>query len=189
MTTSQWLQPRYLPIPLIALMVLTRFHHFGDALHLPDASLAVFFFAGYYRKPSLLAFLMILAGLIDYVAIAGGTSAWCVSPAYVFLIPTYAAMWLAGRFCSMQTFAHYAAWGVNLGMALLSASVAFVISNGSFYLFSGRYDAVSLTDYVARGAQYYLPYVGSTLLYAAAGYALVKLLAALSALQARHESV
>jgi len=40
----------YLPIALIALMALTRFHHFGDVLHLPDASLAVFFFAGFYRK-------------------------------------------------------------------------------------------------------------------------------------------
>jgi len=43
MNIKQWLQVEYLPIPLIALMVLTRFHHFGDVLHLPDASLAVFF--------------------------------------------------------------------------------------------------------------------------------------------------
>jgi len=42
MNIKQWLQVEYLPIPLIALMALTRFHHFGDVLHLPDASLAVF---------------------------------------------------------------------------------------------------------------------------------------------------
>ncbi|WP_052700170.1 hypothetical protein [Methylocucumis oryzae] len=38
------------PLLLIALMVVTRYHHFGDALHLPDASLAVFFLAGYSRS-------------------------------------------------------------------------------------------------------------------------------------------
>jgi hypothetical protein len=50
MNIKRYLQADYLPIPLIAVMILTRFHHFGDVLHLPDASLAVFFFAGFYRK-------------------------------------------------------------------------------------------------------------------------------------------
>ena len=100
MNIKQWLQAEYLPIPLIALMVLTRFHHFGDVLHLPDASLAVFFFAGFYRKKAFFGFLLVLAALIDYLAIENGTSSWCVTPAYVFLIPTYAVMWFAGRYCS-----------------------------------------------------------------------------------------
>ncbi|MEI7994736.1 MAG: hypothetical protein WCH01_07515, partial [Methylococcaceae bacterium] len=99
MNIKLWMQAKYLPIPLIALMVMTRFHHFGDVLHLPDASLAVFFFAGFYRKKALLGFLLALAALIDYVAIENGTSSWCFSPAYVFLIPTYAVMWFAGRYC------------------------------------------------------------------------------------------
>ncbi|MFZ2406714.1 MAG: hypothetical protein WAW41_16390, partial [Methylobacter sp.] len=76
MNIKQWLQAEYLPIPLIALMVLTRFHHFGDVLHLPDATLAVFFFAGFYRKKALFVFLLVVAGLIDYIAIANGTSSW-----------------------------------------------------------------------------------------------------------------
>ncbi|MBM3153552.1 MAG: hypothetical protein FJZ96_15320, partial [Chloroflexi bacterium] len=33
---------------LLAVMLATRFHHFGDALHLPDASWALFFLAGFY---------------------------------------------------------------------------------------------------------------------------------------------
>jgi len=41
---------RVFAYPLIALMVLTRFHHFGDVLHLPDASLTVFFFAVFTAK-------------------------------------------------------------------------------------------------------------------------------------------
>ncbi|HSN24532.1 MAG TPA: hypothetical protein VLS45_10290, partial [Methylomicrobium sp.] len=175
--------------PLIALMVLTRYHHFGDALHLPDASLTVFFFAGFTRKPSLFAFLLLLAGVIDYFAIANGTSAWCVTPAYLFLIPTYAVMWLAGRYCSRYTAYDFIGLAMTFGMLILSATVAFIISNGSFYLFSGRYDAASWNEYIAGGIPYFVPYVGSALIYAAAGYAIVKLLAVLPELQNRHKSV
>jgi hypothetical protein len=189
MNTTQWLQTKYLPIPLIALMVLTRFHHFGDALHLPDASLAVFFFAGFYRKPAFLAFLLLLAGLIDYLAIANGTSAYCISPAYIFLIPTYAVMWLAGRYCGQYKALDFIGLSLNFGMLILSSTAAFMISNGSFYLFSGRFDSVSWSQYMTGGFQFYLPYVGSTLLYAATGYAVYKLLAFLPALQERHKSV
>ncbi len=189
MNTTQWLQTKYLPLPLIALMVLTRYHHFGDALHLPDASLAVFVFAGYYRKPSLLAFLLVLAGLIDYVAIANGTSAWCVSPAYLFLLPTYAVMWLAGRYCSHYKAFDFIGLSLNFGVVMLASTAAFIISNGSFYLFSGRFDSVAWNQYISGGFQYYLPYVGSTLLYAAAGYAIYKLLSLLPTLQAHHKSV
>ena len=189
MNIKQWLQAEYLPIPLIALMVLTRFHHFGDVLHLPDASLAVFFFAGFYRKKAFFGFLLALAALIDYVAIKNGTSSWCVSPAYVFLIPTYAVMWFAGRYC--LTFKSMKITGLtkSVGLLLLATSAAFAISNGSFYLFSGRYGDVSLGDYFVRVAQYYLPYVGYTLGYAVAGLAIVKLFHVLPDTRPKYEEL
>ncbi|MDP3839272.1 MAG: hypothetical protein Q8Q54_10150, partial [Methylococcales bacterium] len=99
MNTKQWLSAQTLTLPLIALMALTRFHHFGDAFSLPDASLAVFFLAGlvFARRWWLLGFLLLEAAVIDYVAITHfNVSAFCVSAAYVFLIPTYAVMWFAG---------------------------------------------------------------------------------------------
>ena len=34
-------------VALAALMLATRFHHFGTALHLPDASMAIFFLGGW----------------------------------------------------------------------------------------------------------------------------------------------
>ena len=179
MKIKQWLHVEYLPIPLIALMVLTRFHHFGDLLHLPDASLAVFFFAGFYRKKALFVFLLIMAGLIDYIAIANGTSSWCVSPAYVFLIPTYAVMWFAGRYCSIFKSLKTADLAIQLGLLILATSAAFAISNGSFYMLSGRYTDVSWTQYFARVAQYYPPYVGYTLCYTVAGLSIIKLFNAL----------
>jgi hypothetical protein len=189
MTTTQCLQTRYFPIALIALMALTRFHHFGDALHLPDASLAVFFFAGFYRSRYFLAFLLLLAGVIDCVAIAGGTSAWCVSPAYIFLLPTYVVMWLTGRYCSRYTVFDFIGLSLNFGMLILSTTAAFIISNGSFYLFSERFDSLSWSQYIAGGIPFYPPYVGSTLLYAAVGFALIKFLISMPALQARHKAI
>lgn len=189
MTINQWLKIDYLPIPLIALMVLTRFHHFGDVLHLPDASLAVFFFAGFYRvgaygKNALFAFLLVMAGLIDYVAIANGTSDWCVSPAYVFLMPTYALMWLAGRYCSVVK-----SLAIAVGLVTLAASAAFTVSNGSFYLLSGRFGDLSVAEYAARVARYYPSYVGSALIYALAGLLIIKIVKALPAIPARHHEI
>ncbi len=189
MNIKQWLHVEYLPIPLIAAMVLTRFHHFGDVLHLPDASLAVFFFAGFYRKKALLVFLLIMAGLIDYIAIANGTSSWCVSPAYVFLIPTYAVMWFAGRYCSGFKSLKVTELVMQFGVVTLATSVAFAISNGSFYLFSGRYADMSLGQYVVRVAQYYPLYLSSALIYAMLGYGIMKLVKSLPALDARREDV
>lgn len=189
MNIKQWLQVEYLPIPLIATMVLTRFHHFGDVLHLPDASLAVFFFAGFYRKKALFPFLLLLAGLIDYIAIANGTSAWCVSPAYAFLIPTYAAMWLAGRYCSKFKALNVSELAVSVGLMTLAASIAFVVSNGSFYLFSGRYPDLSWAQYIARIAQYYPPYVGSAMVYGLVGYLIIKLFKSIPDVQATHKEI
>ncbi|MDO9269760.1 MAG: hypothetical protein Q7T96_11715 [Methylobacter sp.] len=189
MNIKQWLQVEYLPIPLIALMVMTRFHHFGDVLHLPDASLAVFFFAGFYRKKTLFVFLLVMAGLIDTIAIANGTSSWCVSPAYIFLIPTYAAMWFAGRYCSAFKSLKMTELAMQFGVVTLATSAAFAISNGSFYLFSGRYPDLSWGQYIARVAQYYPPYVSSALLYIALGYGIMTLVKSLPALAVSHKEI
>jgi hypothetical protein len=189
MNIKLYVKAEYLPLSLIALMVATRFHHFGDVLHLPDASLAVFFFAGFYRKKMFFGFLLALAALIDYLAIENGTSGWCVTPAYVFLIPTYAVMWFAGRYCSTFKAMKITNLAKSAGLLALATSAAFAISNGSFYLFSGRYEDLSLGDYVVRVAQYYPFYVGSALIYTIAGVAIFRLFKALPELWAKHKSV
>lgn len=154
---------------LVLLMALTRYHHFGSALHLPDASLAVFFAAGFYlsqRWP--LALLLGEAALIDYLAITvGGTSGWCVSAAYPFLIPTYAAMWFGGRWYATR---HALAWPSVLPLAValaVSGSIAFLISNGAFYLLSGKFPDLSWAQYSERVARYYWPYLSSAFVYVA----------------------
>jgi len=49
----------FIGLILVAAMAATRFHHLGDALHLPDASWALFFLAGVYLSP---AWLLVLVG-------------------------------------------------------------------------------------------------------------------------------
>ena len=146
---------------LALLMASTRLHHFL----LPDASLAVFFLVGYLlpRGALLFAFLL-LAALIDWVAVGFlGVSDWCITPAYPFLIPTYGSVWWAGRSARRWSPLQVPFWGI----ALLSATVAFLISNLSFYAFSGYFEQMALADYFRRTARYFPPYAFSMLLYLA----------------------
>lgn len=153
---------------LLAVMVATRYFHFGvPPLFLPDASLAIFFLAGLYlRRVAYLPVLLIAAGVIDYLAInVGGVSDWCVTPAYWFLIPTYAGLWYGGRLCAAR---HTLALQPLLRLAsvlFVAANVAFVISNGSFYLFSDRYPDMNWSEYAALVTQYYAPYMASAFIY------------------------
>ena len=159
---------------LAALMAATRMHHFGTALHLPDASVAVFMLAGFFiASPLFFAGLLLEAGALDYVAITHlGVSDWCVTPAYWFLIPTYAVLWLAGRYYARIHQQSWRSLGVFSGIAFAAVSVAFFISNGAFYWFSGRYPNVNVAEYVARVAQYYPQYLTGGLLYLACAAAL-----------------
>lgn len=150
---------------LAALMALTRFHHFAP---LPDASLAVFFLAGLFlASPWAFALFLAEAGLIDYLAVTyGGVSSWCITPAYPFLVPTYGALWLGGRFSRryVQDMA-----GIAAIFAILSAStlIAFGISNLSFYAFSGYFAELDLKPYAASVLPYLVPYLGTPSVYIA----------------------
>ncbi|CAB1368358.1 conserved membrane protein of unknown function [Denitratisoma oestradiolicum] len=142
---------------LISLMVLTRGHHFPLLRNIvPGASWAVFFLAGMYlNAPLALAGFLGLAVGIDYAAIEwGGTRAFCVSPAYIALLPAYASLWLAGR-------GYRLGWGLEriaplplVFCGLLGTLVCDVISSGSFYLYSGRFAYPNWAEYLARSAQH-----------------------------------
>ena len=152
---------------LAALMASTRMHHFGSSLHLPDASLAVFLLAGFLvASPLLFGALLIEAALLDYVAVAHmGVADYCVTSAYWFLIPTYAVLWVAGRAYAKMHQDSLRSLGIFSAVSFAAVSAAFFISNGAFYLFSGRYPDMSMSEYAARTAQYYVPYVNSAAIY------------------------
>lgn len=153
---------------LAALMAATRDHHFGAALHLPDASLAIFLLAGFYLPRWTFPLLLVGAGLVDYLAINyGGVSGWCFSPAYWFLIPTYALMWFGGRFVAAHHSHSWRGLALFTATSLVVTSAAFVVSSGSFYLFSGRFAEMSALQYAASMAGYYGQYLTSTMLYLA----------------------
>jgi hypothetical protein len=144
---------------LALLVAATHGHHFGSALHLPPATWAVFFLAGFYvRRAWLFAALLAEVVLIDYVAVtAGGVSAFCLSPAYGFLLPAYGALWLAGRWYANR---YRFAWNTlpALGASWLAGvALAEIFSSGGFYFFSGRFADTSLTEFGSRLLMYF-PY-------------------------------
>lgn len=179
----------YRYLPLITLMGATRMHHFGDAFSLPDASLAVFFLAGLFSSSrAFFIALLFEAGLLDYVAISHlGVNDFCVSPAYVFLIPTYFAMWFGGRLSAKLTSMQGTELTLSISaMATLLTSIttAFLLSNSSFYWLSGHHSNGAIAEYVERALHYYPPYAGYALMYVIAGFATVKVVKMLSDLLA-----
>lgn len=179
MTTSIRKSQFYLgALVLMLFMALTRSHHFSTPIALPDASLAIFFFAGlWFSRASLFIVLMLLAVLIDYVAITHfGVSDFCISKAYVFLLPTYSCMWLAGKWCQKYEPLQLNNFAIQLTLMSLATTTAFIISNGSFYLWSGRYPDNNWDQYFERVFMYYPPYLSSTFIYVVTILTVVKLI-------------
>jgi len=155
-------------VALAVAMVATRFHHFGSVLHLPDASMAVFFLGGLYLRKhwQFLGFLA-LAVLVDWMSVGVmGNSAFCITAAYAFLPLAYGALWYAGRgFAGHFEASKGASLALAVGVAFVSASVSYLISNGSFYWLGGRYADPHFAEYVARAWQWGPMFVRTTLTY------------------------
>ncbi|MDA0691666.1 MAG: hypothetical protein O3A78_04920 [Nitrospinae bacterium] len=159
---------------LIVLMVLTRYIHFRP-LGLPSATLAIFFIAGIYLREYIFPALLIgCAGLIDYFSVQR-EPAWCITSAYGFLIPTYLALWFGGR--RFQTL-EITQWNQAASMAITLAictTLAFVISNGSFYALSGHevYESMNFMEYAQRQISRFPGYLMKPFLYVSIGSALL----------------
>ena len=142
---------------LAALMIATRGHHFASLHALPSASWAVFFLVGFYLRPWMLfpAFLTLAASL-DFAAVTwGGVSNFCTSPAYPFLIPAYAALWLAGRWYAKRHALRWSTVQPLAGSLLVGATMCELWSSGSFYFLSGRFAEPSFGEFLGRVASYY----------------------------------
>lgn len=142
---------------LALLVAATHGHHFATALHLPPATWAVFFLAGFYvRRAWVFAALLAEVVVIDYFAVnVGGVSSFCLSPAYGFLLPAHASLWLMGRwFAKRYSFSLSAL--PALGASLLgSVTLAEMFSSGGFYFFSGRFADTSRAEFGTRLLQYF----------------------------------
>ncbi len=164
-------------IALLIVMAATRFHHVGSLLHLPDASMALFFLGGFYlRRYVQYALLLGVAVLIDYVAIRQqGMSFfqhYCVTPAYYALLLSYFVLWQAGRWVSARRAGGLASLGGVWLVGVAAAAVSFLISNGAFYWFGGRYPDPNWSQYLARAGQWGPLFVRTTATYIAVALAL-----------------
>ncbi|CCE22637.1 hypothetical protein [Methylotuvimicrobium alcaliphilum] len=194
MNIAQRLPVQNLPIQpgaiaLMLLMAATRSSHIGTPFQLPDASLAVFFLAGlWFGGNRFFAVLLAEAALIDFVVIQFfGVSSFCVSPAYAFLIPTYAAVWFGGKMCAQFKESNPSVLLKQFAILLAATTLAFLISEFSFYLLSGRHDALDWSEKLSKMANFYPAYIKSTLIYATAIFGVVALLKSLPIFSEDHK--
>jgi hypothetical protein len=154
---------------LAMVMAATRFSPLAGVTHLQDASWAVFFIAGFHLASQWrLAFPALLAEavLIDYIAIRYlGVSNYCITPAYWFLVPSYAALWMGGSWLRR----HYSidlrglAW--LTGSLVVAVSLCFFISNASFYWIGGRVADRTWDGWLANFSISYWPFLRVSLVY------------------------
>ena len=156
-------------VGLIVLMIATRFPGLASNAHLQDASWAIFFIGGFYlgnRARWAFPALMATAVAIDWVAIRYyGVSNYCVTVAYAFVVPAYAALWLGGSWLRRHASIDAAGLLALSASALISASTCFLLTNGSFYWLGNRGPAPTFGGWMVSIAAWYWPFVRICLAY------------------------
>lgn len=145
-------------------VVATRTSHFGTSEVLPDASLAAFLVGGLLLQRSCgFAVLLAVAFGADVLSAKTAVEAgWCMTPAYWGLIPTYAVLWLAGRWLGRHEGPSFVR---DAGVSLGAITLAFIISNATWYAFSGTVVDMGILEFVSAVLKYFPPYLGSAMLY------------------------
>jgi hypothetical protein len=176
MNMSQTTKHLTIAAAIVFLMLLTRGSHVLTSLALPDASLALLLIGGLYlRKAAWFGLFVALATAIDFSAAAvDSLQAFCLTPAYWGMLPTYAVMWLAGVWLSKQSNSFDAVQ--YMLVAVLATLLAFVISTQTYYLFSGRFPAESVVESLQYGWEYLPSYMGFTAMYLVGFWTLAKVL-------------
>jgi len=172
----------FIPASLILiLMMITRASHFGTSALLPDASIACFFLMGVLlTKVRWLVIGMTLSVAIDLLVTRWmGVSDYCMSLGYWGLIPTYALVWWMGRHLPLERLdiKGYMIQG------WFATSIAFVMSNLFWFIFSDKVASMNLVDFGTAVAKYYLPYTGFTLFYLLSAFVAMALVSRLYARQ------
>ena len=156
-----------LALVLALVMFVTRMGHFGEYGGPPDASWAVFFLAGLWlRSPQLFPAFFALAWVADLAAFALGTPNLCYSPAYLFLIPAYGALWAAGMWVARRTDLTVARTIVAVPVAAL---VAFSVANLGMYLLAPPAAPIGLMGFAAQVAGWFPGYLLTMSVYVTLG--------------------
>lgn len=160
----------YTLLPLMLLMVATRFYHIGSAWHLPDASWAVFFLAGFYLARKYFVLLLVEAVAIDFIFFALGGSQYCLSSAYGFLVPAYAALWFGGLLLREEGLRKIETRDLMFFMRgaaywWVSASLAYLFTNASFYFLSDKAVDPTIASYFSHAKIWYAAFVSRPMIY------------------------
>lgn len=153
---------------LILVTGLTRIPGLAG-LHWPDGTLAALFLAGLCLTQSrFFGGLLVTAFLADLTAFRFGLAPpTCLTPAYLFLVPTYGLVWAAGRRAQRSALTGDA-WLAHTALCLAVAIIAaFTLSNAAFYLVTRDMSALGGFQYAVTVSRYLPAYAGETLLYAA----------------------
>lgn len=154
---------------LTLLMLATRTHHFASFNHLPSASIAIFFLAGMYlRNIKAFWFFYILTLIVDLASsYYRGQFGDCITTSYPALVLSYGVMFTVGYYTRPNW--QQSDWHVNIikvALALLVASsIAFFISNGSYYVLSGKFPELSWAEYATRVDKYFFKSISNPIFY------------------------
>ncbi len=154
-------------LALVTMIASTRMSHFGSANLLPDASLAMFLLGGLMLGgvSGFIVLMLTTFGLDIYMAQTASEAAWCFTPAYAGLIPTYAVLWLTGMGLAQQQ--RFTQPLLAFSASIAAVAVAFIVSNGAFFVFSGTASPISFGEFVLAVAPYFPDYLASAMLYLA----------------------
>ncbi|MGJ8692074.1 MAG: hypothetical protein ACSHW0_06295 [Thalassotalea sp.] len=158
---------------LTLLMLATRTHHFSAFDQLPSASIAIFFLAGMYlRSLKSFWFFYILSIVIDLASsYYRGQLGDCLTVSYPALAFSYAAMFAAGFYSRANWLKQPAVLNIALNVLkicialFVASSIAFLISNGSYYLFSGKFPEPNWAEYTLRVDKYYFRSISNPVFY------------------------
>ncbi|PPV07346.1 hypothetical protein XBLMG947_1359 [Xanthomonas bromi] len=162
---------RLLFIASMLVMTASRVHHASDWLHLPGASMAVFCLDGLaLRRYGYFVALLGVSVAIDCVAVSlAGVSDFCITAADAALPVAYGLLWYAGRASHARGRPGAASLSIAWGLGTLAAVLSFLISNGAFYWWGGRYTDPHGPQYLQRAWQWGPLFVRTTAPYLATG--------------------
>ena len=154
---------------LTLLMLATRTHHFASLNHLPSASIAIFFLVGMYlRNMKAFWFFYTLTLVVDLASsYFRGQFGDCITTSYPALVLSYGVMFAAGFYTKPNW--QQSAWQNNIIKVALglfvASSIAFFISNGSYYALSGKFPELSWAEYATRVDKYYFRSISNPVFY------------------------
>jgi hypothetical protein len=171
MTLKSLLPRPWLTLIFVALILVTRTNSNSAIIDPPDATLGVFFLAGLWACGSL-SFGLLFGACVaaDFISFALGVSDWCFTPAYVFLVPTYACLWYTGHFSRKLEISKVSGLAKLAAWLMVGCIGAYFISSQSFLMFSGRYPAtLSTVEYWSKIFPHFPRYIEWAYAYTAIG--------------------